>query len=37
MQRIRAQMAEVCARLPAGDPARAECGSALRPATSAKA
>ena len=36
LQRIRAQMAEVCARLPAGDPARAECGSTLRPAAAAK-
>jgi len=36
LQRIRAQMTEVCARLPAGDPARAECGSALQPAAAAK-
>jgi hypothetical protein len=36
LQRIRAQMADVCARLPAGDPARAECGSALQPAAAAK-
>jgi thiol-disulfide isomerase/thioredoxin len=33
MQRIQAQMAEVCAKLPAADPARTACGSALLPAT----
>jgi len=33
LQRIRAQMADVCARLPAADPARAACNSALRPGT----
>ena len=37
LQRIRAQMAGVCAKLPAADPARAACGSALLPATTAKA
>lgn len=31
LERIRAQMAGVCAKLPAGDPARAKCGGALRP------
>jgi hypothetical protein len=36
LQRIHAQMAEVCARLPAGDRARVECGSTLRPAAAAK-
>lgn len=36
LARIRAQMAGVCAKLPAGDPARAQCGEALRqPAQSA--
>ena len=29
--RIRAQMSEVCGKLPAGDPARAKCSNALRP------
>jgi hypothetical protein len=29
--RIRAQLAGVCAKLPAGDPARATCAGALRP------
>jgi thiol-disulfide isomerase/thioredoxin len=32
LQRIRAQMASVCAKLPAADPARASCDGALRPA-----
>ena len=32
LQRIRAQMASVCAKLPATDPARATCDGALRPA-----
>ena len=32
LQRIRAQMASVCAKLPAADPARATCDGALRPA-----
>jgi thiol-disulfide isomerase/thioredoxin len=32
LARIRAQMAGVCAKLPAGDPVRAKCGDALRPA-----
>jgi len=32
VQRIRAQMAKVCAQLPAADPARAACDGALRPA-----
>ncbi|MDQ2961905.1 MAG: thioredoxin family protein [Pseudomonadota bacterium] len=31
LARIRAQMAGVCAKLPAGDPARAKCGGALAP------
>ena len=33
--RIRAQMSGVCAKLPAGDPARAKCSAALRPHASA--
>jgi thiol-disulfide isomerase/thioredoxin len=37
MQRIQAQMAGVCAKLPAADPARAACGSALLPAKTTKA
>jgi len=32
LKRIRAEMATVCAKLPAGDPARATCNGALRPA-----
>jgi hypothetical protein len=32
VQRLRAQMANVCAKLPAADPARATCDGALRPA-----
>jgi len=32
LQRIRAQMASVCAKLPAADPARTSCDGALRPA-----
>jgi len=32
LTRIRAEMATVCAKLPAGDPARATCNGALRPA-----
>ena len=32
VQRIRAEMASVCAKLPAADPARATCDGALRPA-----
>jgi thioredoxin-like negative regulator of GroEL len=31
LERIRAQMAGVCAKLPKSDPARAKCGGALRP------
>jgi thiol-disulfide isomerase/thioredoxin len=31
LERIRAQMAGVCAKLPTSDPARAKCGVALRP------
>jgi len=31
LERIRAQMAGVCAKLPADDPARVKCGGALRP------
>ena len=34
MQRIRAQMTGVCAKLPARDPARATCDGVLRPAKS---
>jgi len=37
LKRIRAQMAGVCAKLPASDPARATCSGVLRPASSAKA
>ncbi len=33
LQRIRAQMAGVCAKLPAADPARAACGGALQSGT----
>jgi len=33
LQRIRAQMAGICAKLPAADPARAACDSALLPNT----
>ena len=36
MQRIQAQMAGVCAKLPAADPARAACSGALQPAGTAK-
>jgi hypothetical protein len=36
LQRIRAQMAGVCAKLPAADPARAACDSSLRPANAAQ-
>ena len=32
LQRIRSEMAGVCAKLPAADPARATCDGALRPA-----
>ena len=35
LQRIRAQMTAVCAKLPAADPARAACDGALQPAKSA--
>jgi len=31
LARVRAQMSDVCAKLPAGDPARAKCSAALRP------
>ena len=31
LARIRAEMSGVCAKLPAGDPARAKCSAALRP------
>jgi hypothetical protein len=31
LARIRAQLGNVCAKLPAGDPARAKCNGALRP------
>ncbi|HEV8256628.1 MAG TPA: thioredoxin family protein [Casimicrobiaceae bacterium] len=31
LERVRAQMAGVCAKLPKSDPARAKCGGALRP------
>jgi len=37
LKRIRAQMAGVCAKLPASDPARATCSGVLRPASSEKA
>jgi hypothetical protein len=37
LQRIQAQMAGVCAKLPAADPAHAACDSALLPATKARA
>jgi hypothetical protein len=37
LQRIRAQMAGVCAKLPGADPARAACDGALRPAQAAQA
>jgi hypothetical protein len=36
LQRIHAQMAGVCGKLPATDPARAACDGALRPAKSAQ-
>jgi thioredoxin-related protein len=35
VKRMRAQMTGVCARLPSGDPARAQCESLLRPAAKA--
>ena len=37
VKRIRTQMAGVCAKLPASDPARATCGSVLRPSSGLKA
>jgi len=37
LKRIRVQMAGVCAKLPASDPARATCSGVLRPAPGAKA
>jgi hypothetical protein len=37
MARIRAQMAAVCAKLPAGDPARATCDGVMRSAKGASA
>jgi len=37
LQRIQAQMAGVCAKLPAADPSRAACSGALLPATTTKA
>ena len=37
LKRIRAQMASVCAKLPASDPARTTCNGVMRPASSAKA
>lgn len=37
LKRIRAQMASVCAKLPASDPARTTCSGVLRPAIGAKA
>ncbi|HEY8623549.1 MAG TPA: thioredoxin fold domain-containing protein [Casimicrobiaceae bacterium] len=37
LKRIRAQMASVCAKLPASDPARTTCSGVLRPASGAKA
>ncbi len=35
--RLRADMARVCAKLPAGDPARGVCDKTLRPAVGATA
>jgi thioredoxin-related protein len=35
VRRLRAEMAGVCAKLPAGDPARPSCDSALKPGTTA--
>jgi hypothetical protein len=32
IKRLRAEMAGVCSKLPAGDPARATCGGVLAPA-----
>jgi len=37
VQRLRTEMAGVCAKLPAGDPARANCESALQPPPTKKA
>ncbi len=37
LRRIRARMADVCAKLPARDPARTTCSTVLRPGTGAKA
>jgi hypothetical protein len=37
LKRIQAQMADVCAKLPASDPARATCRGVLYPASGAKA
>lgn len=37
LRRIRTRMADVCAKLPARDPARATCSSVLRPSGGAKA
>ena len=37
VQRLRSEMAGVCAKLPAGDPARANCESALKPPATKKA
>jgi hypothetical protein len=34
LTRIKSRMAEVCAKLPAGDPARATCSGVLRPSKS---
>jgi thioredoxin-related protein len=36
LSRIRAQMADVCAKLPAGDPSRAACEGSLQPAKTAR-
>ena len=37
LQRLAAQMGSVCAKLPAGDPARATCGAVLRRRTATAA
>ncbi len=37
LRKLRAEMADVCAKVPTGDPARATCDGALRPAAAAKA
>ncbi len=37
LQRVRGRMADVCGKLPSGDPARGACDSALRPAKATQA